>query len=155
MSDPNSVKIEPNVTSAEEAHATSTVTSSSVTVTSAASAIMTSSSATGTVQRTRLATIARENQASLLGRKENLRKELEGLEAVLAATGMGNSSNGQNGLTLIHTNTSRNGGLDALQGLGDGFHDPLCAPPAPYIISAHLKSPRICKNIPSGIPWQT
>ena len=91
MSDPNSVKIEPNVTSAEEAHATSTVTSSSVTVTSAASAIMTSSSATGTVQRTRLATIARENQASLLGRKE-----LEGLEAVLAATGMGNSSNGQN-----------------------------------------------------------
>ena len=99
MSDPNSVKIEPNVTSAEEAHATSTVTSSSVTVTSAASAIMTSSSATGTVQRTRLATIARENQASLLGRKENLRKELEGLEgleAVLAATGMGNSSNGQN-----------------------------------------------------------
>ena len=96
MSDPNSVKIEPNVTSAEEAHATSTVPSSSVTVTSAASAIMTSSSATGTVQRTRLATIARENQASLLGRKENLRKELEGLEAVLAATGMGNSSNGQN-----------------------------------------------------------
>ena len=110
MSDPNSVKIKPNVTSAEEAHATSTVTSSSVTVTSAASAIMTSSSATGTVQRTRLATIARENQASLLGRKENLRKELEGLEAVLAATGMGNSSNGQNNL-----------------------HDPLCAPPAPYI----------------------
>ena len=117
MSDPNSVKIKPNVTSAEEAHATSTVTSSSVTVTSAASAIMTSSSATGTVQRTRLATIARENQASLLGRKENLRKELEGLEAVLAATGMGNSSNGQN-----------------------NFHDPLCAPPAPYI--SPLKNPK-------------